>query len=86
MTRSVGFEEETQVDTFLKAVELGDVYVLCSDGLTNMVTDDEIRAIVVENDPDAAAEGLVVLANQRGGDDNITVVVARVDEIDPEYP
>lgn len=86
LTRSVGFEEETLVDTFFKAVEPGDVYVLCSDGLTNMVTDDEIRAIVAENDPDSAAEGLVELANQRGGDDNITVVVARVDDLDPDCP
>ena len=85
LTRSVGFEEETLVDTFLRPVEKNDVYVLCSDGLSNMVTDDEIRALASENDPDAAAEGLVNLANQRGGDDNITVVVARVDEIDPEF-
>lgn len=82
LTRSVGFEEETLVDTFLRPVEKGDVFVLCSDGLTNMVTDDEIRAIIAENDPDAGAEGLVNLANQRGGDDNITVAVVRVDELD----
>lgn len=85
LTRSVGFEEETLVDTFQRPVEKSDVFVLCSDGLSNMVTDDEIRAICGENDPDAAAEALVELANQRGGDDNITVVVARVDELDDEY-
>lgn len=84
LTRSVGFEEETLVDTFLREVEEGDAFVLCSDGLTNLVSDEEISSLVSENEPDGAAEMLVELANQRGGDDNITVVVARVDELDPE--
>ena len=86
LTRSVGFEEETLVDTFTRPVESGDVFVLCSDGLTNLVTDEEIGAVSANNEPEAAAEGLVDLANQRGGDDNITVVVARVDELDLELP
>lgn len=86
LTRSVGFEEETLVDTFMRPVQKGDIFLLCSDGLTNMVRDEEIRTIVTENEPDAAGEALVNLANQRGGDDNITVIVARVDEIDPDRP
>jgi serine/threonine protein phosphatase PrpC len=53
-----------------------DCLVLCSDGLTNHVTDDEIREVVTSSGPPAAVRRLVDLANERGGKDNITVVVA----------
>ena len=56
--------------------ESGDVYLLCSDGLTGPVADDEIAALVADApDLDAAAERLVDLANLRGGEDNVTVVL-----------
>ena len=62
----------------------GDVLLLCSDGLTRMVRDPEIGNVLA-NAPAAqeAAERLVTLANQSGGEDNVTVVVMR---IPPEYP
>lgn len=84
LTRSVGFEEDTSVDVFVRPVADADVFVLCSDGLTNLVPDDEIRQIVSSREPEDAAEALVELANERGGDDNITVLVTRVEALENE--
>ncbi len=77
ITRSVGFEREVQVD--LTAVELAaaDVLVVCCDGLTNLVEDAEILRTVQESPLAAAPARLVALANARGGDDNLTVIVIR---------
>jgi protein phosphatase len=62
--------------------EPGDVVVLCSDGLSNVVTDEEIATVTLgESQLDVAGEHLVALANARGGPDNITVIVARIDEV-----
>ena len=77
ITRSVGFEREVQVD--LMGVELapGDALVVCCDGLTNLVEDAEILRVVDETPIGDAPARLVALANERGGDDNITVIVIR---------
>ena len=59
----------------------GDLLLLCSDGLTEMVSDDRITAILrEEHDPQRACERLLAEANERGGKDNITVIVAHVEE------
>jgi serine/threonine protein phosphatase PrpC len=79
ITRSVGFEEEVLVDVMGLEVEPGDRLVLCCDGLSNLVADEEIREIAVRKPLDDSPEALVELANERGGDDNITVIVVRVD-------
>jgi protein phosphatase len=55
------------------------VLVLCCDGLSNLVTDPEILEIASGSTLDEAPEKLVALANERGGDDNITVIVVKVD-------
>ena len=60
-----------------EALRPGDVVVLCSDGLHGLVTDDEICAAVSSGDLDHASDSLIALAKQRGGYDNITVVLAR---------
>lgn len=78
ITRSVGVQEEVEVDTVLVAAKAGDTFVLCSDGLSNMTEDQEICEIVAKNDPETAARTLVDLANQRGGDDNITLILVHV--------
>ena len=77
ITRSVGFEEEVLVDVMGLEVNPGDTLVLCCDGLSNLVEDAEISRIAREPIADAP-EKLVALANERGGDDNITVIIARV--------
>ena len=77
ITRSVGFEEDVQVDVMGLLLEPGDVFVLCSDGLANMVDDEELRDIVRATPLEETPKKLVELANERGGDDNITVIVVQ---------
>lgn len=79
LTRCLGAEEHVDVELY-PPLELksGDMLVLCSDGLTEHVGPTEIAVYATEPDPEAAAQGLIKLANDRGGHDNITVVVARV--------
>lgn len=77
ITRSVGFEEEVQVDVMGLTLQPGDTFVLCSDGLANMVDDEELRQVIDANGLEGGPQKLVDLANERGGDDNITVIVVR---------
>jgi hypothetical protein len=60
---------------------IGDTFLLCSDGLTNLVTDQELLEIVTKESPQRACETLIRLANQRGGHDNITVQILKVGKI-----
>jgi len=78
ITRSVGVQEDVEVDTVVWKVENEDKYILCSDGLSNMVSDLEIEKIVSQNEPEEAGRLLVEKANQRGGDDNITLIILKV--------
>ncbi len=78
ITRSVGFEEDVAVDTMVVPIQEGDAYVLCSDGLANLVSTTEIRDQIYDNFLRDAPRSLIALANERGGDDNITVVVAYI--------
>jgi serine/threonine protein phosphatase PrpC len=77
ITRSVGFEEEVQVDVMGLVSEAGDTFVLCSDGLANMIEDRELLDVVHRNKLQEIPKKLVDLANDRGGDDNITVIVVQ---------
>jgi protein phosphatase len=79
ITRALGMTENVQVDVSADEPRPGDVYVLCSDGLSGMVSDDEIRRVVtLASSPDEAAQQLIALANEHGGEDNVTAVVAKV--------
>jgi protein phosphatase len=78
ITRSVGFEEEVQVDVMGIVTEPGDSFVLCSDGLANMIDDKELHDVVHSNKLEDVPKKLIDLANERGGDDNITVIVVQV--------
>jgi serine/threonine protein phosphatase PrpC len=86
ITRAVGTESAIDADVFSVPAEVGDVYLLCSDGLTDMLAADDIAAAILEadRDPVAAAGALVAGANARGGEDNITVVLFELVEGDPE--
>ena len=79
ITRSVGPTPEVEVDLEGPfSLRTGDVYLLCSDGLSGQIEDEEIGTILRCFDPDDAAHILVDLANLRGSPDNITVIIARV--------
>ncbi len=79
LTRAVGVEEYVKVDTGVFSVERGDKVLLCTDGLTNMVSDEEIRD-VLQADVENPATFLIGKALAAGGNDNITAIVAVYDE------
>lgn len=84
ITRSLGPQTDVEVDIEGPLpVEPGDCFVLCTDGLSGQVSDDEIGEIVNSLPPGEAVEALVNLANLRGGPDNITVTVVRVKSAQP---
>jgi len=78
ITRSVGFEQEVQVDGAAIPVQPGDCFVICSDGLSNYLEGDELARILQARFYRDIPRLLVDLANDRGGDDNVTVVVIHV--------
>ncbi len=80
ITRALGTDPDVAVDVMPVPTQPGDVFVLCSDGLTTMVDDDAILELLVQHgdDLDAAARALVARANDAGGEDNITVVLFEV--------
>jgi len=79
IVRALGMKESVKVDTMLDPPKPGDVYILCSDGLSGPVTDDEIREIVTSTqDMKEACNTLIERANTNGGPDNITAVIAKV--------
>lgn len=80
ITRSLGYQEEVEVDLQVHAVRKGDRFLLCSDGLSGHVTEDEMLAHLTKFGPQQAARRLIGLACDRGGDDNITTIVAAVEE------
>ncbi len=78
ITRSLGHEPSVKVDVLRLILMEGDRFVLCSDGLTNLVTDEEIADVLLSSVAPEALKKLVDLANERGGNDNITAVVIEV--------
>jgi len=77
LTRALGVREELLVEQLELQWAVGDTILLCTDGLTNLVTLAEIEEAAARHDPASLADWLVSLANSRGGHDNITVLAAR---------
>lgn len=81
VTRALGVEDAVLLETNEHRTEVGDIYLMCSDGLSDMVSDEGIAAIMRENsDLDAMAKALVEAANAGGGRDNISVVLTQAKE------
>lgn len=79
LTRAVGVEPDVNVDIYQHEINRGDWILICSDGLTDLVTDDEIGTFMaMDNEPEMKARLLVDLALAKGGFDNVTVVVVTV--------
>ena len=85
ITRALGPEPEVEVDTWSYSAKAGDVLLLCSDGLTSMVSEERVAEILATADSlDHAADQLIAEANEAGGRDNITVVLFRVEDVGGE--
>lgn len=83
ITRSLGGAPEVEPDIFAVKIRPGDRYLLCSDGLSGMVADDLLLQTANGDSPSVAAWNLVELANERGGKDNITVLILEVGDLTP---
>lgn len=75
ITRAVGANEELAIDVCHESIETGDIYVLCSDGLTSFVSDNDIADILMQNDLESAADRLLKAALDGGGRDNISIIL-----------
>ncbi len=82
ITRALGPEPSVEVDTWTYPVRAGDVLLLCSDGLTSMLSEERVSEILASSQTlDQAADALIDEANEAGGRDNITVVLFRLEEV-----
>jgi serine/threonine protein phosphatase PrpC len=79
ITRAIGVNDRPELDIKGGSLEPGDIFVICSDGLTNHVRDEEILALASENPPQRACDLLVGLTLDRGASDNVTVVAVHYD-------
>ena len=77
ITRAVGCLPELEVDILSLTVEKNDIFILCTDGLTNMLGEGEIAEKVRNSEPDVACSQLIEAAKKQGGEDNITVIVIK---------
>lgn len=82
ITRALGMEASVEVDLSRVDVEPGDLFLLCSDGLHDMIEDDEIAGILLSNDQlEQRCEALITAANRAGGDDNISVMLIQAEPL-----
>ncbi len=86
LSRAVGVEEDLQVETVAGDVLTGDIFLICSDGLTGVVTDAEIFAKLDRLQPKAAADTLVDMVLARGAPDNVTLIIVVCDELTTLIP
>ncbi len=86
ITRALGTEPTVEVDAFTMQAEPGDLFLVCSDGLSAMLSDEAVSSAIetADRDPERAAAALVAAANARGGEDNITVVLFEI--VDDQAP
>src|SRR5436309_3290339 len=83
ITRALGPEPDVEVDTWSYPIRGGDIFLLCSVGLTSMVSEERMEEILASSDSlNAAAQALIDEANAAGGRDNITVVLFRIEEVE----
>jgi protein phosphatase len=84
ITRALGVRETVEIDYRANKIGEGEIYIFCSDGLCGYADDDEIFSVAKDcgNDVELMTENLVQLANDHGGQDNVTVVALRIDKID----
>ncbi len=84
LTRSVGYHGPVEPDTSTRPAEPGDIFLLCSDGLTDALDDSQIAEIMGQHDPEDLPEALIEAAKEHGAEDNITALVVVVSEGDAD--
>jgi protein phosphatase len=82
ITRALGASEVLEPEAVELQISDGDVFLLCSDGLSNMASAEDIYAALAGGDCRQAADKLIALALAGGGNDNVSVVVVRADDVD----
>ncbi len=82
ITRALGIADTVEVDVSEDIADNDDLYLLCSDGLTDLVVDEEIQHLLLmyEEDPVTACKELIAFANEKGGKDNISVIIVKIQE------
>lgn len=86
ITRSIGNARSVEIDIFSDTIEIGDQYLLCSDGLSNEVDQKEMKQAMENGSPSQAAWDLIELARERGGRDNCTVLILKILDIRVKQP
>ncbi|HEU5199064.1 MAG TPA: Stp1/IreP family PP2C-type Ser/Thr phosphatase [Ktedonobacterales bacterium] len=86
ITRALGTQPEVDADLFIEPIQDGDLFLLCSDGLSGPVPDPDLNRIVLAGSPQEAVRDLIAQANEQGGPDNITAVLIHVLEAPPLEP
>ena len=87
ITRALGMKDAVKVDIQSVPVEPEDIFLLCSDGLTGMINNEQILEVFsLTNDLDEACELLIAMANEAGGTDNISALLVRAETVDPNAP
>jgi protein phosphatase len=81
ITRSLGFQEDVEVDVRVMALRRGDRFLLCSDGLSGYLEPVDIDGFLAAHGPMEASRRMMLEACERGGDDNITAVVVHIEEL-----
>ena len=79
ITRALGYEKQVQIDFYELDIHKGDIYLFCTDGLTLKISPDELLSMLgIEGKLDSVLKRTVELANQRGGEDNITAIAVKM--------
>lgn len=77
ITRAIGSSPDLEVDILSREIEKNDIFLLCTDGLTNMLEEAEIYDVIARREPETACSELIEAARAKGGEDNITVIVIK---------
>lgn len=86
LTRALGMQDNVSIDLARDEPRAGDIYLLCTDGVSGMLSDEQIRNTIVDNpDPRVICRQLIDQANEHGGDDNITAIAVRFDDEDAQF-
>lgn len=80
ITRAIGPQSSVEADYLAMPIKIDDIFLLCSDGLNNMLSDDEMSDMINKFSPADVIKKMIVTANNNGGDDNITVILVKVNK------